>query len=306
MGWPEDSKLQKNKSKKNNTMIVNKNGKLQQIKPLSKARVHWYLSFLFILPGIILIAKLLPWPLAQKFTLAFTLTDLPSEMLSHVQRLMMLSFGAVVVVIFRLTLGVRVLGPVRPILIALAFQYTGFTIGTMFLVAVMVVIAAIRPLLRSAGLPYFGRIAMVLSLVSFMVLVTLKVGMSMGLNSFLKVGLLPVVVLTFAAEGFAKTLNNEGVQSASWRALMTILVAVVINSLAGIPGLKAMILHYPEFMLVHLGLIVGIVGHANFKLLHKLNPAPRVKKRNRKSAKVFTKKATVNSKDSVYHHPHLI
>lgn len=286
-----------------NKIIVDENGTLHDLRSKPDWGLRISLALLFGLPAILLILKFLPWIGASTMADMFSLTRLPAVILRHVQRLMLMSLGAVIVVIFRLSLGIRVLGPVRPILIALAYQLTGFVVGTVFLVAVMIIIALIRPLLRSAGMPYFARIATVLSLVSLMVLVTLEIGMVIGTEEFLMVGLLPVVVLTFAAEGFAKTLYKEGIKSASWRTLMTILVAALINLLTDFPGMHHFVLRFPELLLIDIGLIYLVSRYCKFRAFEFLNPSPiSVKKRktnDKKSSKMQKRRVASNASSAV-------
>ncbi|MFQ5650975.1 MAG: 7TM domain-containing protein [bacterium] len=257
-----------------NTSMGAPNGKTHRVKAEMIVLGVVLLGF----PLLLMALKLFPWQGASAMAGMFSLSRLPLPILPHVQRLMLMSLGAVIVVIFRLTLGIRVLGPVRPILIALAYQLTGFVVGTVFLVSVMIIIAMIRPLLRSAGMPYFARIAIVLSLVALMVLIVLEIGLAIGMDECLRVGLLPVVVLTFAAEGFAKTLYKEGLKSAVWRALMTIIVAVLIYELTNFPGMHEFVLRFPELLLIQIGLIYLVGRCCKFHALEFVNPKPKPRK----------------------------
>ena len=279
MAQQEDSELKK--SNAGGKIIVDKNGKLRRKKPEGFGSWVSAILLLLVVPVLISAAKIIPWAGAAGAIHIFSLTELPHHLVGHVQRLMLMPLGALIVVAFRLGLGIRVLGPVRPILIAIAYQLTGYVVGTIFLLSVMIVITLIRPLLRSAGMPYFGRIAIILSLVSFMVLITLQMGILLGVHKFLGVGLMPVVVLTFAADGFAKTLYREGVKSASWRAFMTISVAALITVLAAIPGVYQFFLRFPEFLLTPVGVVCIVVRFGSFRALQFLNPPVKVK-RNRK------------------------
>ncbi|MFQ5639326.1 MAG: 7TM domain-containing protein [bacterium] len=269
-------------------IIVNEQGKLLTLGRTLRQDGAW-LFLLFVLPAVLIALKVAPWTYSFTMMDMLSLQSLPEFMAVHVQRLMIMSLGALIVVIFRLTLGIRVLGPVRPILIALTYQITGFIVGTVFLVCVMVLIAIIRPILRSAGMPYFARIAMVLSLVCIMVLLALKLAVSFGLEEVLSVGLLPVVVLTFAAEGFAKTLYNEGIRSASWRALMTIAVAAIIKTIVDLLAHSNFILSFPEILFMQIGLIYLIARFFNYRALQFLNPKPVSLKKPHRRTKAKTK-----------------
>lgn len=258
--------------KKSQNVVVNEHGRLEQVDTTPRHSEIMPVLLLIAVPLLITALKFLPMTSGAAISQIFSLTSLPDAVAAHVQRLMLMSVGAIIVVIFRLTLGIRVLGPVRPILIALAYQMTGFVVGTLFLVGVMIIIAVIRPLLRSSGMPYFARIAIVLSVVSGLVVITLKIGLSTGGKQLLSVGLLPVVVLTFAAEGFAKTLYHEGVKSAAWRALMTIAVATLIKAVVALPGIYEFFVQYPEILMTQIGSIYLIARFFDYRALEFLNP----------------------------------
>jgi len=252
--------------------VVNVQGRLQTGGVGASGEKNAIL-FLFLVPAAIMAMKLLV-PGLPLVTEIFSLRGLPHAISGHVSRIMLMSVGAVAVVFFRQTIGLRVLGPVRPVLIALAYQSTGILVATLFVITVMALIAIVRPVLRSARMPYFSRIAIVLSLVALLILVAMKTGLFLGVDQLLAVGLLPVVVLTFAAEGFARTLYNEGVTSACWRAAMTLVLAVGIFLLVSMPGVQSVMLEYPEMILAHMGVIMVITRFMNFKVLHFLNPKP--------------------------------
>lgn len=283
------------KSKKTYRVVVNQQGRLEQLHLKVWPEIGWII-LLLLLPLAIITLKLLFWPQISQLGEVFTIASFPPFVVDHVQRLMLMSLGAVVVVFFRLTLGIRVLGPVRPILIAVAYQITGFAIGTIFLVSVMIIMALIRPLLRNAGMPYFARIAIVLNLMALFIMLTLKIGLLIEMEQFVAVGLLPVVVLTFAAEGFAKTLYNEGIKSASWRALMTILVAALIKVLVGIPVIRDFTMNFPETLVLQIGLIYLIARFMNFRLLHTLNPVSKYTEKSVDKLRLQASKKTKHKK----------
>ncbi len=201
-----------------------------------------------------------------------------TSLLVHIDRLMLMALAAVVVVFFRQTLGIRMLGPVRPILIALSFQFTGFLIGASFIIGTMVMIALIRPALRRARISYFGRIAIILNIIALLIILTIKMSQHYQLQEWLVVGMLPVVVLTFASDGFARTLSKEGLRSAAWRAMTTILIAGFVHLLVAGPRVLAFMRENPAVLLVQMLVIVLISKKLNLQLLAFLNPAPQGKR----------------------------
>src|SRR5262249_37645392 len=150
--------------------------------------------------------------------------NLPAGLRGSVGHILFVPLGAILVVFFRLTLGVRVLGPFRSILLAVAFQITGVLLGLAFVTITVAAIAALRPLVKVLQLPYYGRISVLLSAVVLLVLMGILAGTWLQLDSLHRVARFPLIALCLMADGFGKTLAEEGMRSALWRGAMTVLV----------------------------------------------------------------------------------
>jgi len=236
------------------------------------------LGLLFIVPLLVVIGKWSVLPTSGFFLRVFSLVDIPENMQSRVVYILFVPFGATLVVFFRLVLGIRLLGPFRSILIAVAFQITGVLLGLIFLVAVISIVVVIRPLAKAIRLPYFARVSVMLSTVAWIMLVALLLSAWFDFESLSRVVYFPIVVLCLTGEGFARTLSREGMYSALWRGTMTALVAVLITLLSKIGGFRGLLLHFPELLIVQIACIVAIAEFFDLRLLASLNP-PAVKKR---------------------------
>jgi hypothetical protein len=204
---------------------------------------------------------------------AFSLTDLPARMQDRLMYILSVPFGAVLVVFFRLFLGIRLLGPFRSILIAVAFQITGIVPGLVFLTAVVGIVVVVRPLIKAIHLPYFARVSVILSTVAMIMLFALLAGEWLGFESLGRMAYFPIVVLCLMGEGFAKTLSKEGATSALWRGTMTALVAVLITFLFDMEGFRRVFLRFPELLVVEIGCIILIAEFLDVRLLTRLNPS---------------------------------
>ncbi|MBN1587909.1 MAG: hypothetical protein JW888_00175 [Pirellulales bacterium] len=180
--------------------------------------------------------------------------------------------GAILVVLCRLTLGIRILGPFRSILLALSFRIAGITLGLVFLIGVVATIASIRPTLKSMKLPYFARVSVILSLVAIIIVVTVIIGSVSGAREIRNVAFFPVFVLCLVGDAFSRILTKEGPRSALWRATMTILIAVLLTWLFRIPALQQLVLNYPELLITQIGCIVLIAEYLDLRLLSWMNP----------------------------------
>lgn len=131
-------------------------------------------------------------------------------------------------------------------------------------------VVLIRPALRGGWLPYFGRLS---TLLAFVVLVELSIvlaGQALGAALLERAAYLPIIVLCLAADGFARTLNNEGLVSALWRAGVTL--ATLIHLDFSIPGVSGTLLAHPELVLVEIGVLMIVSQFGRFGWLEGLNP----------------------------------
>ena len=238
-----------------------------------------------LLPLVIIALKRSPLPFGAALADTLSLAGSPDDVRGRIANVLFVPLGAVLVVFFRVTLGIRVLGPFRAVLLAVAFQATGVPLGLLFLGLVAGVMVAVRPVLRKFGLPYYSRISVSLSMVAVIIMIALVTGRTLHSEALTRAAYFPLVVLCLTAEGFASTLRSEGIRSAVWRITATALVAVLIAGLAAIRGLQRMLTDDPELILVAIGLIVLISEHFGYRFFAFLNPPVKRKGRRRRRRK---------------------
>ena len=242
------------------------------------------LGLLLFGPLLVMAGKWHPLPTSDFFIRFLSLANLSKSMESRVGYILFVPFGATVAVFFRLFLGIRLFGPFRSVLLAVAFQITGILPGLAFVAVVIAVVVAIRPFIKAIRLPYFARVSVVLSTVALIMLLALLSSTWLNIGSLRQVAYFPIVVLCLMSEGFAKTLSGEGLRSALWRGVMTVFVAVLITLLYQIHGFRRLFLYFPELLVLEIGCIIVIAEFLNLRLLNWLNP-PVVEKRSSRRAK---------------------
>jgi len=235
------------------------------------------LGLLLAIPLLVVVGRWSALPTSEFFRSVLSLAEITGRMQSRAMYVLFVPFSATIVVFFRLVLGIRVLGPFRSVLLAIAFQITGIALGLIFLTFVVAAVAIIRPLLKSARLPYFARVSVILSAVATIMMAALLCSAWFDFESLRRVVYFPIIALCFAGEGFARTLAKEGFYSAMWRGTMTALVAILITLISSVAGLRPLFLNYPELLVLQIGIIVLIAQVLDFRLLECLNP-PRAKK----------------------------
>src|SRR5215813_8660691 len=195
---------------------------------MNRAEGEWMVWLLFLVPLVIMLGKLPAMPTSELFNSAFSLSSVPHHMQAHLEYTIFVPLGALVVTFFRLTLGLRVFGVFRPILIAIAFKMIGITIGLIFLTCVLVVIGfAVRPILKARRMPYFARVSVLLSSVVILMIIPILAGLWLSAGSLVKITYFPVVSLCLITESFTKALKDMGLGIAVQRCAMTVIVAVL-------------------------------------------------------------------------------
>jgi hypothetical protein len=233
------------------------------------------LSLLFIVPLLIMLSKWSVLPTSSFFSQLFSFADLSKSMQTRVAYTLFIPFGATVAVFFRLVLGIRLFGPFRSILIAIAFKIMGIQLGLIFLVVVITIVVLIRPIFKALNLPYFARVSVLLSVVALIMLFALNISTWFDFKPLSRVVYFPIIALCLTCESFARTLSIEGMRSALWRAAMTVIVGILITLIAQINGFWNLFLHFPELLIVQIAFNVIIAEFFDLRLLARLNPSPQ-------------------------------
>jgi D-alanine-D-alanine ligase len=252
--------------------LINRKGHLGPIT-LTVLTVAALLPFVFVfcrslaLPGGESLS--LPEPLrdfGQMLDRSFTLDWIPPRDRSSILYLLLLPTGALFVCFTRLTLGVRVLG-FRAILIAMGFKASGIFPSLSLMAFVVGTIVVIRPWFRAIRLPLFARIAVIMCLSATTMIGALLIAPWLRSEALWSVAFFPVIIMAMLAEGVAKTLEEDDVIAAAWRAAWTILLALTILLVDRF--LAPIVYDFPELMVTELIAIVFIAEYMDVRLLEE-------------------------------------
>ncbi len=253
-----------------------------------------FVILLVFLPLLMIAFKLSGTAIGELLEHASSLAGVGGETGKRVGSVLLVPLAAVIVVFFRVTLGIRVLGPFRSFLLAVAFQATGIPLGLLFLAVVLGVIVAVRRPLKKIRLPYYGRVSVVMSTVAVVIAATLSVSRSFDLHDLRRVAYFPIVALCLTGDAFASTLYREGKRSALWRGAVTAAVAVLITKIAEIHGFVATLVRFPELLILEIGLIILITEYLGYRLFSSLNPPVKKRKKGKKSKRRIAKPAVTD------------
>ena len=239
----------------------------------AKPPLPWWPYAVFLaIPAVLMIARTPGLPTAEAMAEQVSLASLPADLTRRLQHILFVPIGALAVVFVRLTLGLRMLGPFRSILLAVAFQRTGVTVGMTFLLITTVTVLGLRAAIRGLHLPYFGRIMVLLSGVAVMMMMGVMVGSWLEFEPAQTVVFMPIVVLCLVADAFARTMDREGLRSALWRGTVTVLVAMVLTAVVRLPDLSHLMVNFPELVLAQIGLMIIVSRPLAWRLLDDWNP----------------------------------
>jgi hypothetical protein len=230
----------------------------------------WLMLALLVLPLGIALGKLPALATSAAFVSFFSLAGLPAQFHGAVETTLFVPLGALVVVIFRLTLGIQVFGLVRPILLAIAFSIAGIPLSLAFLLCTLVLAVLLRPLLNTDHA--CARVAVMLSLIAALLLLPPMAGTSRDIAQLREIAFFPVIALCFTCESFANTADRCGIREAAWRTMTTALAAIVIACLAKWPGMFQLFLHFPELLLAQAAAVLMIDQQLAYRLFEGMNP----------------------------------
>ncbi len=240
-----------------------------------------YLGIAACLPFLLILSRILALPWGDSLPLAglgpmralgafldqtITLEWVPPADRPSILYLLLLPTGALIIAFTRLTLGVRVLG-LRAILLAIGFQAAGLVPSLSLMAVVVGTVILVRPWIRSARLPLFARIAVILCLSAMIMVGALLLAPQLGSEAVWSVAFFPVIIMAMLAEAVARTLEKDDTVMAVWRVGWTLFLSLVIALIGG--AASRFSYRFPELLLTQLVMIVFISEFFDLRLLEK-------------------------------------
>jgi len=220
------------------------------------------------LPGILgpgTSGTLLP-SIGHALSQVLSLHDIPPGDRHRVLYILFLPTGALLIALARLTFGIRLIG-FRSILISVGFQQSGIVPSLLLIAAMISVVIGVRPSLMKLRLPYFARVAVIMSLSVIVLLCSLMLAPWFRSDVLWGVAFFPVIVLGLLAEGIAKTIDKDSGLAAVWRAMMTIGIALLLAGFSHIPIVREIAIEFPELVVTQVVAIILIAEFLDLRLL---------------------------------------
>jgi hypothetical protein len=168
---------------------------------------------------------------------------------------------AFVISFFRQFVGVSTFGVFAPLMLSLSFFVLGVQFGLLVFLVVLGVSSVIRLFFERVDLMYIPKLSLLLSFLSlsFFLVLALAIYFESSLN--LALTIFPMMIMATLSEKFVASQSSEGVKSAIFATVETVLVSLLAFALADWSWLKNLILSNPEWLFLP---IVGTVWLGKF------------------------------------------
>lgn len=207
----------------------------------------------------------------------FSIYSLPLAEQNTFKLLLLIPFGALVVVILRNLVGIRTSGTFMPILIALTFLQTKLLTGLLLFLVVVSVGLILRSFLSRMNLLLVPRISAVLVFVITIYLVLSVVSYKLGSDIGLQVTFFPMIIVSWTIERMSILWEEEGHKEVLIQGSGSLFTASLVYLLLINPYLGHLTYSFPELLLVLLALILMIGSYTGYRLteLRRFEPMVR-------------------------------
>ena len=204
--------------------------------------------------------------LKKAAVLDFSLFSLPVSEQNAYRHILLVPFGALVVVLLRILGGLRTSGTFMPVLIALAFMETTLSAGLIMFILIVGTGLVIRSYLSSLNLLLVARISavmiVVIMIMSFMSILSFK----LGIKEVLTVTFFPMIILAWTIERMSILWEEEGAKEVFIQGGGSLIVAIFAYFAMTDPFVSHIAFNFPELLLVVLALIIMLGRYSGYRV----------------------------------------
>jgi hypothetical protein len=162
--------------------------------------------------------------------------------------------------------GFATFGTFMPILVALAFRETQLLWGIVLFSFIVATGLVVRRLLERMKLLLVPRIAVMLTVVVFILALSSLVAFGAGLERALSVALFPIVIMTMMIERMSVVWEESGVRAALQQALGSLAVATAAYLIFNVALVQHLAFVFPELLLVVLAAMLLLGRYTGYRL----------------------------------------
>lgn len=196
----------------------------------------------------------------------FNIYSLPVDKQAIFKMLLLVPIGAIVVVIFRVLIGLRTSGTFMPVLIALAFMQTKLLPGIAILVSLVVAGLWIRSYLSKLDLLMVARLAAVVIAVVILMAGFSILSFKLGLDQVLTITFFPMIIIAWTIERMSIIWEEDGPKEVLIQGGGSLTVAVVAYLTMTNDYIEHLTYNFPEILLMELGIILVLGQYTGYRL----------------------------------------
>jgi len=181
--------------------------------------------------------------------------------------LLMLPIIATIIAVLKQVVGITTFGLYTPSIITLSFLALGLKFGLTILFIIIITGALVRRILDRFHLLHIPRIAIVLTISTLVILLTLAFGTYLGISSIATIAVFPMLIMTTLAEKFVSALGGRGFFAAFLLMIETTMVSLICYWVVEWHYLQNLILGHPEIILLLIFFNYGIGRWSGLRLM---------------------------------------
>ncbi|TNF34281.1 MAG: hypothetical protein EP312_06840 [Gammaproteobacteria bacterium] len=198
--------------------------------------------------------------------LDFSIYSLPIEQQSVFKLILLVPMGALMVILFRVFVGIRTSGTFMPVLLALAFLQTQLVTGVIIFLLVLAVGLGIRSYLSRLNLLLVARIAAVVIVVVIIMATISVVSYKLHIEQALTVVFFPMIILAWTIERMSILWEEDGAREACIQIAGSLLVAIAAYFMMTNDYIEHWSFNFPELMLVVLAVVLLLGQYSGYRL----------------------------------------
>jgi 7 transmembrane helices usually fused to an inactive transglutaminase/Inactive transglutaminase fused to 7 transmembrane helices len=192
--------------------------------------------------------------------------DLPVTTQAVYQVLVLIPLGGLLVVVLRNVVGLATFGTFMPILVALAFRETQLLGGLLMFSFIVATGLLVRRALEQMKLLLVPRIAVMLTVVIFILSISSLAAYGAGLERVLSVALFPIVILTMLIERMSVVWEESGPRAALQQAAGSLTVASLAYLIFHVELIQHLTFVFPELLLVVIAVMLLLGRYSGYRL----------------------------------------
>lgn len=202
----------------------------------------------------------------KSWLMEYSLYLLPINVQSVFRILILIPFGAVVLVVFRNIIGFKTFGIFLPVLLALFFQETGFLFGFFFFAAIVGAGFLLRFFLKKMQLLAIPHLSIILTAVVMMLCLFAVFNRELQIFREFTPALFPIVITTIFIERFGLMLEEEGLQNTLGALGGTVIIATITYGIFSIRTLQNIVFTHPETLLILISIFIMVGKYTGYRL----------------------------------------